>query len=72
MSRYNEQNNFDFLDTLAILAFIIQVLDYDVTISQTGNNSILNELKKDMEKIRQDNKKIINLLEQTYKGQYNK
>lgn len=72
MNRYKEQGDFDFLDMLAILAFIIQVLDYDVTISQTGNNSILNELKKDMEKIRQDNKKIINLLEQTYKGQYNK
>lgn len=72
MNRYDGQNNFDFLDMLAILAFIIQVLDYEATLTQAGNDDILNELQKDMEKLRQDNKKIINLLEQTYKGQYNK
>lgn len=62
MSRYNEQNNFDFLDMLAILAFIIQVLDYDITVKQSSNDNILKELRADMNELRRENAEIINLL----------
>lgn len=63
MSRYNEQNNFDFLDMLAILAFIIQVLDYDITVKQSSNDDILKELRADMAEIRKQNEEIIKLLD---------
>lgn len=62
MSRYNEQNNFDFLDMLAILAFIIQILDYEATLTQTGNDDILKEIKAGMAELRRENTEIINLL----------
>lgn len=64
MSRYNEQNNFDFLDMLAILAFIIQVLDYDLTVKQSSNDDILKELRADMAEIRQESLEIQRLLKQ--------
>lgn len=59
---HNEQNNFDFLDILEILAFIIQVLDYEATLSQAGNDDILKELRADMAEIRRQNLEIIDLL----------
>lgn len=58
----NEQNSFNFLDVLAILAFIIQVLDYEATLSQAGNDDILKELRADMAEIRRQNLEIIDLL----------
>lgn len=58
----NEQNSFNFLDVLAILAFIIQVLDYEATLSQAGNGDILKELRADMAEIRRQNLEIIDLL----------
>lgn len=64
MSRYNEQNNFDFLDMLAILAFIIQVLDYDITVKQSSNDDILKELRADMAEIKKENLEIQRLLKQ--------
>lgn len=62
MSRYNEQNNFDFLDMLAVLAFVVQVLDYDLTVKQSSNDDILKELRADMDELRRENAEIINLL----------
>lgn len=64
MNRYKEQGDFDFLDMLAILAFIVQVLDYDLTIKQSSNDDILKELRKDMAKIREENFEIQRLLKQ--------
>lgn len=64
MSQYNEQNNFDFLDMLAILAFIIQVLDYDITVKQSSNDDILKELRADMAEIKKENLEIQRLLKQ--------
>lgn len=62
MSRYNEQNNFDFLDMLAILAFIIQVLDYETTLAQAGNDNILKELRKDVMELHDENQAMLGLL----------
>lgn len=43
---FSEQNNFDFLDMLEIMAFIIQVMDYDATIKQVGNNDLMEEMRR--------------------------
>lgn len=65
---HNEQNNFDFLDILEILAFIIQVLDYEATLSQVGNDDILRELRADMAEIRQQNNEIKCMIAETVKN----
>lgn len=65
---HNEQNSFNFLDVLAILAFIIQVLDYEATLSQVGNNDILKELRSDMAEIRQQNNEIKCMIAETVKN----
>ena len=70
---FSEQNNFDFLDMLEIMAFIIQVMDYDATIKQVGNNDLMEEMRRqDSEylqkiigqnnEIMEQNKEIIELL----------
>lgn len=70
---FSEQNNFDFLDMLEIMAFIIQVMDYDATIKQVGNNDLMKEMRRqDSEylqkiigqnnEIMEQNKEIIELL----------
>ncbi len=44
MDRYNNQQDFDFLDMIEIMAFIIQVLDYEVTMKQATNDDVIREL----------------------------
>ena len=44
MDRYNNQQDFDFLDMIEIMAFIIQVLDYEATMKQATNDDVIREL----------------------------
>ena len=46
MDRYNNQQDFDFLDMIEIMAFIIQVLDYEVTMKQATNDDVIRELHR--------------------------
>lgn len=64
---WQEQDNFDFLDMLAIIAFIIQIMDYDATIRQASNNDLMAEMRKQdseyLQTIMRQNQKIIRILE---------
>lgn len=66
MDQYREQENLDFLDVLSILAFIIQILDYEATLSQVSNEVILRELRNDMEELRLNNAEILNFFKNKY------
>ncbi len=46
MDRYNNQQDFDFLDMIEIMAFIIQVLDYEATMKQATNDDVIRELHR--------------------------
>lgn len=46
MDRYNNQQDFDFLDMIEIMAFIIQVLDYEATMKQATNDDVIEELHR--------------------------
>ena len=45
MGQYQQQYNYSGLELIEILAFILQMMDYEATMSQVGNNDILKELR---------------------------
>ncbi|MCI9364933.1 MAG: hypothetical protein HFG17_11905 [Oscillospiraceae bacterium] len=54
MGQYQQQYNYSGLELIEILAFILQMMDYEATMSQVGNNDILKELRTDTEKLRNE------------------
>lgn len=67
-------NNFETLDILSIISFIISILNYQENLKQTSNNELLKELRKQdeimtneiidrLQTIEKQNKKILNILE---------
>lgn len=54
MGQYQQQYNYSGLELIEILAFILQMMDYEATMSQVGNNDILKELRTDTEKSRNE------------------
>lgn len=67
-------NNFETLDILSIISFMISILNYQENLKQTPNNELLKELQKQdeimtneiidrLQTIEKQNKKILNILE---------
>ena len=67
-------NNFETLDILSIISFMISILNYQENLKQTSNNELLKELQKQdeimtneiidrLQTIEKQNKKILNILE---------
>jgi predicted ATP-grasp superfamily ATP-dependent carboligase len=54
LGQYQQQYNYSGLELIEILAFILQMMDYEATMSQVGNNDILKELRTDTEKLRNE------------------
>lgn len=64
LGQYQQQYNFGGLELIEILSFIFQMMDYEASISQVGNNDILKELRADTEKLRDEIAEIKELLKQ--------
>lgn len=64
LGQYQQQYNFGGLELIEILSFIFQMMDYEASISQVGNNDILKELRADTEKLRDEIAEIKKLLKQ--------
>ena len=64
MGQYQQQYNFSGLELIEILAFILQMMDYEATMSQVGNNDILKELRTDTEKLRNEIAEIKEMLKE--------
>lgn len=64
LGQYQQSNNLDWLGLIEVLAFIFQMMDYEATMSQVGNNDILKELRADTEKLRNEIAEIKEFLKQ--------
>lgn len=64
MGQYQQQYNYSGLELIEILAFILQMMDYEATMSQVGNNDILKELRTDTEKLRNEIAEIKEMLKE--------
>jgi hypothetical protein len=66
MDNNNLNLEFDFIDLLAIISFIIQLINYEENKEQSTNDDIFRELqkqnKKYLEKILENQNKIISIL----------
>lgn len=63
MGQYQQPYNYGGLELIEILAFVFQMMDYEATMSQVGNNDILKELRADTEKLRDEIAEIKEMLE---------
>lgn len=63
---WQEQDDFDFLDILAVIAFMVQMADYEATIKQSSNNDLMKEMRRQdsiyLQKIIKQNDEILKLL----------
>lgn len=64
LGQYQQQYNYSGLELIEILAFIFQMMDYEATMSQAGNNDILKELRTDTEKLRNEIAEIKEILKE--------
>lgn len=64
MGQYQQPYNYGGLELIEILAFIFQMMDYEATMSQVGNNDILKELRADTESLRKEIAEIKEILKQ--------
>lgn len=64
MGQYQQQYNYSGLELIEILAFILQMMDYEATMSQVGNNDILKELRDDTESLKNEIAEIKEMLKE--------
>lgn len=64
LGQHQQQYNYSGLELIEILAFIFQMMDYEATMSQVGNNDILKELRTDTEKLRNEIAEIKEILKE--------
>ena len=58
------------MEFIEILVFIFQMMDYEATMSQVGNNDILKELRADTESLRKEFAEIKEILKDNDKNGY--